>query len=72
MRSGEVPLAEELRERWRTAEIVRLLGERFPGLAGVVSGSLFSSPCFFGASTSSFGIHLRLCFYISFCGWMDE
>jgi hypothetical protein len=40
-KDGLIPPAEELRERWRTVEIVRLLGERFAELEGVVS---FLSP----------------------------
>lgn len=34
---GRVPASEELEERWRTADIVRLLRERFPVLAEAVS-----------------------------------
>ncbi|TVY68739.1 hypothetical protein LSUE1_G005876, partial [Lachnellula suecica] len=33
-RNGKPPRHEERKERWRTSEIVKLLGQRFPRLAG--------------------------------------
>lgn len=32
-----MPPREELRERWRTGDIARMVGERFPRLGGEVS-----------------------------------
>ena len=56
-KEGLVPPAEELRERWRTAEIVRLLGERFAELKDVVSFlSSFNALEFVAAGLSEKGI----------------
>jgi hypothetical protein len=38
--NGKIPAREELRERWKTADIARMVRERFPCLGGEVSGLL--------------------------------
>jgi len=36
--NGKIPAREELRERWKTADIARMVRDKFPRLGGEVSG----------------------------------
>lgn len=63
-KDGKVPAREELRERWRTADIARLLRERFPGLASAVSFCSFLFLfCSLGESGKGGAVKVRLADY---------